>query len=134
MEDPNNKNGFGYVKKESTIPPTFNTNKKELTNKFIFRRLSNMFRGYCYSCNNYGHKESDYQAYGKHSKLRRKCNPYGTLPNYLIECYNCHNYGHIARRRTTRSPRPSCTKVWRRKYEVQNKNNYEDSTLEIDGV
>lgn len=30
--------------------------------------------------------------------------------------------------------RPRLTKVWRRKSEVQNKNNDEDSTLEIDEV
>jgi hypothetical protein len=134
MKDPNNKTGLGYVKKESTIPPTFNTNKKELTNKFIFRRSSQMFKGYCYSCNNYGHKVSDCQAYGKHNKIRRNHNPCGPLPNYLIECYNCHNYGHISRRCTTRPPRPRYTKVWRIKSEVQNKNNDEDPTLEIDGV
>ena len=51
------------LKYESTIPPTFNTNKKELTNKFIFTRSPQMFRGYCYSCNNYGHKASEFQAY-----------------------------------------------------------------------
>ena len=102
MKDPNNKTGLGYVKKESTISPTFNTDKKKLTNKFIFRISSQMFRGYCYSCNNYGHKASDCQAYGKHNKFRRNHNPCGPLPNYLIEFYNCH----IPRRYTTSPPRP----------------------------
>ena len=106
----------------------------ELTNKFIFTRSPQMFRGYCYSCNNYGHKASEFQAYWKHNKIGRKRNPCGPLPNCLIKCYNCHNYGHIARRCTTRYPRPRCTKVCRTKYETQNKNNDEYPTLEIDGV
>lgn len=72
--------------------------------------------GYCFCCNNYGHKSSYCQAYGKHNKMRRNHNPCGPFPNYLIECYNCHNYGHIATRCTTRPPRPRYTKVWRRKY------------------
>ena len=97
-------------------------------------KYKSAFYGYCFCCNNYGHKASDCQAYGKHNKMRRNHNPCGPLPNYLIECYNCHNYGHISRRCTTRPPRPRYTKVWRRKSEVQNKNNDEDPTLEIDGV
>ena len=87
--------------------------------------------GYCYSCNNYGHKASDCQAYGKHKKIRRKCNPCGPLPNYLIECHNCHNYCHISRRCTARPPGPRYRKVWRIKYEIKNKNTDEDPTLKL---
>ena len=93
-----------------------------------------MFRGYCYSCNNYGHKVSSCQAYGRLNKIRRNHEPSGPLPNYPVECYNCHNYGHTARRCTPRPPRPRYTKERRRNTEVQNKDDDEDPTLEVDEV
>ena len=38
------------LKYESTIPPTFNNKKRELTNKFISTISLQMFSGYCYLC------------------------------------------------------------------------------------
>jgi hypothetical protein len=93
MKDPNNNNGFGYVKKEITISPTFNTNKKELANKFIFRISSQMFRGYCYSCNNYGHKAMNCRAYGR-KKLRVK--NYNLKDNQTINQVKSKNYNSFS--------------------------------------
>ena len=74
-------------------------------------RHQSEFYGYCYCCSMFGHKAA-------------RCRNY-------MKFYNCHNYGHIARRCTTRPHIPIYTKVWRRKTEVQNKNDDEYPILKL---
>jgi hypothetical protein len=54
-------------------------------------RYQSFFYGYCFTCNNFGHKVVDCRAYGRNVQAR---NVY--VAPYNIECYKCHNYGHIA--------------------------------------
>ena len=62
--------------------------------------------GYCYSCNNFGHKSLKCRAYGKvyeynkdmSSKPKgRNHNYFGPLQRYDIECYKCNNLVHMVR-------------------------------------
>ena len=71
-----------------------------------------MFRGYCYSCNNYGHKAMNCRAYGRKNlrvknynlkdnqtidQVKRKnYNSFAPLQEGNLECFRCHNYGHKA--------------------------------------
>jgi hypothetical protein len=87
-------------------------------------RYQNLFLGYCFSCNNFGHKEIDCRAYTRSDHVRNinrgpyktskddyvsnktisshgfaniNYNSFAPLLDYDIECYKCNNYGHIAR-------------------------------------
>jgi hypothetical protein len=55
-------------------------------------RYQSLFFGYCFTCNNSGHKVVDYIDYERNVQAR---NLY--VAPYNIECYKFHNYGHIAR-------------------------------------
>jgi hypothetical protein len=104
----NNKNESRRV-----VPP-----RRPFTNRY-----QNLFLGYCFSCNNFGHKAIDCRAYTRSDHVRnRNRGPYKTskddyvsnktrsshgfaninynsfspLLDYNIECYKCNNYGHIA--------------------------------------
>ena len=103
---PSNKYGLGYdqvhmLKGQSPIIQVDEKNGYYKQEGQKSPKYKSAFYGYCFCCNNYGHKASNCQAYGKHNKIRRNHNPCGPFPNYLIECNNCHNYGHISRRCTT---------------------------------
>jgi hypothetical protein len=104
----NNKNEFRRV-----VPP-----RRPFTNRY-----QNLFLGYCFSCNNFGHKEIDCRAYARSDHVRdrnrgsyktskddyvsnktrsshgfanKNYNSFSPLLDYNIECYKCNNYGHIA--------------------------------------
>jgi hypothetical protein len=102
----NNKNEFRRV-----VPP-----QRPFTNRY-----QNLFLGYCFSCNNFGHKAIDCRAYARSDHVRdRNRGSYKTSkddyvsnktrsshgfaninynsfsPLLDIECYKCNNYGHIA--------------------------------------
>jgi hypothetical protein len=53
-------------------------------------RYQSFFRGYYFSCNNFGHKAIDCRAYTRNTQERNR----GIYNN--VECYKFHNYGHIA--------------------------------------
>jgi hypothetical protein len=77
-------------------------------------RYQSLFPGYCFSCNNFGHKAIDCKAYARNTQVRNR----GIYNN--VECYKCHNYGHIARdcrSSMTKPSRPGYKKVWKRKQE-----------------
>jgi hypothetical protein len=86
-------------------------------------RYQSFFPGYCFTCNNFGHKVVDCRAYGRNVQARDVY-----VPPYNIECYKCHNYGHIAH--DCRSMMESSLKenidirykkVWRRKKNKKNR-------------
>ena len=47
------------------------------------------FLGYCYSCNNFGHKIVDYETYERNDQ--EKC-IHVYMPPYNVGCYKCHKY------------------------------------------
>jgi len=82
----------------------------------------NLFLGYCFSCNNFGHKEIDCKSYARNDHVRdinrssykivkgdyvsnktrnshefveRNYNSFSPLLDYNVECYKCNKYGHI---------------------------------------
>jgi hypothetical protein len=104
----NNKNEFRGV-----VPP-----RRPFTNQY-----QNIFLRYCFSCNNFGHKEIDCRDYARSDHVRDRnrgsyktskddyvrnktkrshgfaninYNSFSPLLDYNIECYKCNNYGHIA--------------------------------------
>jgi hypothetical protein len=77
------------------------------------KRYQHLFLGYCFSCNNFGHKTLHCRAYGKynHKIVQRygyknnknnynqeniNYNSFSPLQNYNVECHKCNNYGHKA--------------------------------------
>ena len=69
-------------------------------------RYLQIFLGYCYSCNNFGHKalncrtkrkESEYKKMPSSIKTKGNKNIFLLLQQYDIECYKCNNHGHMAR-------------------------------------
>jgi hypothetical protein len=66
-----------------------------------------IFIGYCYSCNNFGHKAVHCKAYGKYNRgnvqryknnryntEKRNYNSFSPLQDFNSECQKCNNYGH----------------------------------------
>jgi hypothetical protein len=104
-------------------------NSKGLHHKedHLLPRYQSFFPGYCFTCNNFGHKVVDCRAYGRNVQARDVY-----VAPYNIECYKCHNYGHIAR--DCRSMMKSSLKenidiiykkVWRRKQKQEEQVNEE---------
>jgi hypothetical protein len=74
------------------------------------KRYQYLFLGYCFSCNNFGHKALHCRAYGKynHKNVQRygyknknnnnqenkKYNSLSPLKNQNVECHKCNNHGH----------------------------------------
>jgi hypothetical protein len=66
-------------------------------------RYENVFNGYCFSCNEYGHKDLDYGHYerkdvGGFNNILR-CWRYNLVRHivahcYTMRCYNCSGFGH----------------------------------------
>jgi hypothetical protein len=140
-------------KQKSTFPTKVINDRK---NTIIRRNPLNkyLFIGYCYSCNNFGHKAIHCKAYGQYNNRnvqRYKNNRYNTekrnynsftpLQNFNIECKKCNNYGH--KTKECRLPMQSLKignpdkqnkKTWKRKSEVPNKKDDENIAPEIDEV
>ena len=91
-------------KQKSTFPTKVKNDRKNT----ITRRNPHkyLFIGYCYSCNNFGHKAVHCKAYGQYNRRnvqRYKNNKYNTekrsyksfspLQDLNSECQKC-NYGH----------------------------------------
>jgi hypothetical protein len=70
-------------------------------------RYQHIFLGYCYSCNNFGHKAVHCKAYRKYNprNVQRyknnkndvekiNYNSFSPLQEYNVECHKCNNYGH----------------------------------------
>ena len=80
-----------------------------------------VFNGYCFNCNNYGHKISNCQFLKAPTTFVGR-NRFFPLRNYDIECFNCHNFGHIAthcrnisQQQHRRTLEPISSKVWKKK-------------------
>jgi hypothetical protein len=92
--------------KQKSILPTRVKNDK--INTIIIRNPPKyLFTGYCYSCNNFGHKAVHCKDYGQHNyrnDQRYKKNEYNTkkrnynsfypFQRFNSECQKCNNYGH----------------------------------------
>jgi hypothetical protein len=135
---------------------TFPTKVKNDRKKTITRRNTpkHLFIGYCYSCNNFGHKAVHCKAYGQYNRRniqryknnkymteKRNYNSFSPLQNFNIECKKCNNYGHKTREcrlpmqsLKTGNPNKHNKKTWKRKYEVSNKKDDENIAPEIDEV
>jgi hypothetical protein len=140
-------------KHNSTFPTKVINDRK---NTIIKRNPLNkyLFIGYCYSCNNFGHKAIHCKAYGQYNNRnlqRYKNNRYNTekrnynsftpSQNFNIECKKWNNYGH--KTKECRLPMQSLKignpdkqnkKTWKRKSEVPNKKDDENIAPEIDEV
>jgi hypothetical protein len=69
------------------------------------RRYESVFNGYCFSCNEYGHKALDCRHHGRkqfgrfNNSIRCwNCNHVGHIAThcYTMRCYSCGGYGHKA--------------------------------------
>jgi hypothetical protein len=142
-------------KQKSALPTKEKCDKKNTINR---RNPPNryIFIGYCYSCNNYGHKAIHYKVYGqynhrnvqryknnKYNAEKRNYNSFSPLQNFNIECQRCNNYGHKANecrlpkysmKASISSINENYKKIWRRKSKVQRKKNDEDVTPKIDKI
>ena len=98
--------------------------------RFSSQRYLMMFNGYCYKCNNYGHRSIDCKD---HEKITPRRNQGG----FFVQCYNCYHYGHFAKHWWMQGPlqfwrrkqvqlndmkNHHPTKVWRIKLVYQNRN------------
>jgi hypothetical protein len=94
-------------------------------------RYQYIFLGYCYSCNNFGHKEVHCKAYRRHNPKnvqrsqkfntnKRNYNSFSPLQDYNMECLKCNNYGHeasecIFSKYVKEINIPNNKKVWKKK-------------------
>ena len=67
-------------------------------------RFPMMFNGYCYKCNNYGHKAI-------HCRDHEKIMPRRNQDEFFVQYYNFHHYGHSTKHCWIQG----LVKVWRRK-------------------
>jgi hypothetical protein len=140
-------------KHKSTFPTKVKNDRK---NTITRRNPPNkyLFIGYCYSCNNFGHKAVHCKAYGQYNNInvqryknnrynteKRNYNSFSPLQNFNIECQKCNNYGHKTRecRLPMQSlkignPNKQNKKIWKRKSEVPSKKDNEYIAPEIDEV
>ena len=72
--------------------------------EFTAQRYPMMFNGYCYKCNNYGHKSI-------HCKDHANITPRRNQDGFYVQCYNCYRYDHFTKHCRMQGP----VKVWRRK-------------------
>ena len=61
--------------------------------RYFSPMYQSFFYGYCFTCNNFGHRAIDYKACGRKVQARNG----GVHMNYNAECYNYHNYEHMER-------------------------------------
>jgi hypothetical protein len=115
------------------------------------RKYESVFNGYCFSCNEYGHKALDCRHHGRKQIGRFNNNIIGWNYNlvghiathcYTMRCYSCDGYGHNAhecwnsKRHSIRNASQNMTrrvnKTWKIKYEVPNKKDNENISHKID--
>jgi hypothetical protein len=142
-------------KHKSTLPTKVKDDKK---NTITRRNPPNkyLFIGYCYSCNNFGHKAVHCKVYGqynhrnvqryknnKYNTEKRNYNSFSPLQNFNIECQKCNNYGHKASecrlpkysmKASISNIKENYKKIWRRKDKVQRKKNDEDIAPKFDKI
>jgi hypothetical protein len=76
----------GNNKREDHNQPKHKFKRTTSQRRSFTPRYQSFFSGYCFTCNNSGHKVIDCREYGR--------NVY--VAPYNIECYKFHNYGNIA--------------------------------------
>ena len=77
-----------------------------------YHRHPNIFHGYCYACNNYGHKAIHCRAHERNILIINR-----DMNSFKFQCFNCQCLGHMAK-----YCKMTYTKVWRKKYVVNIKN------------
>jgi hypothetical protein len=97
--------------KQKSTPPTKEKEDKKntVTRRTPPNRYQHIFLGYCYSCNNFGHKAVHCKSYRKYNPKnvqrykknknnaeKRNYNSFSPLQDYNVECHKCNNYGHKA--------------------------------------
>jgi hypothetical protein len=117
-------------------------------------RYESVFNGYCFSCNEYGHKALDCRHHGRKQIGRFnnniRCWNYNHVRHivahcYTMRCYSCGEYGHKvyncwnSRKQLIRNASHNMTtrvnkKVWKIKSQVPNKKYEENIAPEIDEV
>ena len=76
-----------------------------------------MLNGYCYKCNNYGHKAI-------HCRDDEKITPRRNQDGFFVQRYNCYRYDHFTKHCRMQLP----VKVWRRKQVQSNDMNNHQPT------
>jgi hypothetical protein len=140
-------------KQKSILPTRVKDDKK---NTIIRRNSLNkyLFIGYCYSCNNFGHKEVQLKSYGQYNNInvqryknnrynteKRNYNSFSPLQNFNIECQKCNNYGHKTREcilpmqsLKIGNPNKQNRNIWKKKSKVPSKKDNEYIAPKIDEV
>ncbi|XP_043721034.1 uncharacterized protein LOC122668551 [Telopea speciosissima] len=67
------------------------------------RQTQNIFHGYCFGCNSYGHRVVDCRKKTKPTMVTTN-NKFASLMKEGIECYRCYKVGHLARNCNTLLP------------------------------
>jgi hypothetical protein len=117
------------------------------------RKYESVFNGYCFSCNEYGHKALYCRHHGRkqigrfNNNIRCwNCNLVGHIAThcYTMRCYSCDGYGHKShdccnsKRHSIRNASHNMTRrvnnTWKIKSEVPNKKDNENIAPEIDEV
>jgi hypothetical protein len=92
-----------YPKATHTLQSKFRRKTPSWMNQ---RKYESVFNGYCFSCNEYGHKALDCRQNGRKQIGRFnnniRCWNYNLVGNiathcYTMRCYSCDIYGHKAR-------------------------------------
>ena len=136
--------------KQKSTPPTKDKEDKKntVTRRTPPNRYQHIFLEYCYSFNNFGHKEVHCKSYRKYNSKnaqrytknknnvdKRNQNSFSPLQDYNVECHKCNNYGHKANecrfpkystKESISNIKENYKKIWKTKYKVQRKKDDED--------
>lgn len=65
--------------------------------RYTMTRYSSYFNGYCYTCNNFGHRARECKVNLRRNINFMSKNPFSPLIDVDVVCFNYNNFGHIAR-------------------------------------
>jgi hypothetical protein len=120
--------------KHKSIFPTKVINDRKNTSTKRNPPNKYLFIGYCYSCNNFGHKAIHCKAYGQYNNInvqiyknnrynteKRNYNSFTPLQYFNSECQKCNNYGHKTsdcslQKYDKKTNIPHNKKEWRKKH------------------
>ena len=101
MEKEENTNNYTCITRRSSDQQESREGTSQ--RRLFFQRYLMMFNGYCYKCNNYGHKAI-------HCRDNEEITPRRNQGGFFVQCYNCYHYGHFAKHCRMQGQ----VKVWRR--------------------